>query len=148
MPQGDRNDFSLLFRFSGDLGLSSKKMGFANTTIGLIGIPLQLLLYPKLIGKIGVRNSYRLFLPLSIMAYCLLAYLVLLPCDDALVWTCLSTVLTTHVMSRTFVNPATIMLVNDSAPSPDLLGTVHGVTSSISSAAPIMGPTTGGAMLG
>lgn len=147
-PKADKSDFNLPFRFTGGLGLSSKKMGFANTTIGMIGLPLQLLLYPRLIGSIGVRNSYRVFLPLSIIAYWLLPYLVLLPDNVGLVWTCLSAVLVMHVMSRTFVNPATMMLVNDSAPSPNLLGTVHGAASSISSAARIMGPTVGGAMLG
>lgn len=147
-PKGDRDSFDLPFRFTGGLGLSSKKIGFANTTIGMIGIPLQILLYPRLISKLGVRNSYRTFLPLSIIAYIALPYLVLLPDDAVLVWICLSTVLVMHVMSRTFVNPATMMLVNDCAPSPDLLGTVHGVASSISSAARIMGPTVGGLMLG
>lgn len=41
-----------------------------------------------------------------------------------------------------------MILVNDSAPSRNLLGTVHGLASSISSAARIMGPTVGGVMLG
>ena len=40
------------------------------------------------------------------------------------------------------------MLVNDSAPSPELLGTVHGMASSISSTARIMGPVVGGILLG
>ncbi|KAI1614881.1 major facilitator superfamily domain-containing protein [Exophiala viscosa] len=147
-PRADQASFDLPFRFSGGLGLSSKKVGFANTTIGMIGLPLQLLLYPKLIGSIGVRNSYRVFLPLSIIAYVLLPYPVLLPDDVVLIWICLSSVLVMRVTSRTFVNPATVMLVNDCAPSPHLLGTVNGVASSISSAARILGPTVGGAMLG
>ncbi|CEI63431.1 hypothetical protein FVEN_g49 [Fusarium venenatum] len=147
-PKAVGQDFHLPFRFTGGLGLSSEKMGLANTTIGMIGIPLQILVYPRLIGKLGVRESYRTFLPLSIVAYFLLPYLVLLPDSDALVWACLSAVLTLQVLSRTFVNPATMMLVNDSAPSPNLLGTVHGLASSISSAARIIGPTVGGIMLG
>ncbi|KAH7311539.1 major facilitator superfamily domain-containing protein [Stachybotrys elegans] len=147
-PKGDRHSFDLPFRFSGGLGLSSQKIGFANTIIGMIGLPLQLLLYPRLISSIGVKNSYRAFLPLSIVAYFLLPYLVLLPDDPALIWTCLSFVLVLQVTSRTFVGPATIMLVNDSAPSPNLRGTVHGVASSVSSAARIVGPTVGGLILG
>ncbi|KAJ4252732.1 hypothetical protein NW762_010638 [Fusarium torreyae] len=147
-PKANGQNFHLPFRFTGGLGLSSEKMGLANTTIGMIGIPLQLLVYPRLITSLGVRDSYRAFLPLSIVAYFLLPYLVLLPDNEALVWTCLSAVLTLQVLSRTFVNPATMMLVNDSAPSPNLLGTVHGLASSISSAARIMGPTVGGIMLG
>jgi hypothetical protein len=147
-PKADGQNFHLPFRFTGGLGLSSEKMGLANTTIGMIGIPLQLFVYPRLIGSLGVRESYRAFLPLSIVAYFLLPYLVILPDNEALVWTCLSAVLTLQVLSRTFVNPATMMLVNDSAPSPSLLGTVHGLASSISSAARIMGPTVGGILLG
>jgi hypothetical protein len=147
-PKADGQNFHLLFRFTGGLGLSSEKMGLANIIIGMIGIPLQLLVYPRLIGSLGVRESYRAFLPLSIVAYFLLPYLVLLPDNEALVWTCLSAVLTLQVLSRTFVNPATMMLVNDSAPSRSLLGTVHGLASSISSAARIIGPTVGGILLG
>ncbi|WZH49525.1 major facilitator superfamily domain-containing protein [Fusarium acuminatum] len=147
-PKADGQNFHLPFRFTGGLGLSSEKMGLANTIIGMIGIPLQLLVYPRLIGSLGVRESYRAFLPLSIVAYFLLPYLVLLPDNEALVWTCLSAVLTLQVLSRTFVNPATMMLVNDSAPSRSLLGTVHGLASSISSAARIIGPTVGGILLG
>ncbi|KIL92325.1 hypothetical protein FAVG1_04734 [Fusarium avenaceum] len=147
-PKADGQNFHLPFRFTGGLGLSSEKMGLANTTIGMIGIPLQLFVYPRLIGSLGVKQSYRVFLPLSIVAYFLLPYLVLLPDNEALVWTCLSAVLSLQVLSRTFVNPATMMLVNDSAPSPSLLGTVHGLASSVSSAARIMGPTVGGIMLG
>lgn len=147
-PQSDGKGWSLPFRFSGGLGLSSKDIGFANTTIGMIGIPLQLILYPRLVTKMGVRNSYKAFLPLSILAYFFLPYLVLLPDNAAIVWTCLSVVLTMHVMSRTFVNPATVMMVNDSAPRPELLGTVHGVASSVSSAARVIGPTVGGLLLG
>ncbi|KAF6822656.1 major facilitator superfamily transporter [Colletotrichum plurivorum] len=148
-PQAPNSDFHLPFRFAGGLGLSSDKLGLANTTIGAVGLPLQLILYPRLIGALGVRGSYRVFLPLAIVAYFALPYLVLLPAENAgLVWACLSAVLTMNVLSRTFVNPATMMLVNDCAPSRELLATVHGLASSISSAARIMGPTLGGMALG
>lgn len=53
-----------------------------------------------------------------------------------------------HVLSRTLINPAIMILVNDCAPSPDVLGTVHGLASSISSGARILGPTIWGWMLG
>ncbi|KAF6805931.1 major facilitator superfamily transporter [Colletotrichum sojae] len=148
-PQAPNSDFHLPFRFAGGLGLSSDKLGLANTTIGAVGLPLQLILYPRLIGALGVRGSYRVFLPLAIIAYFALPYLVLIPVDNAgLVWACLSAVLTMNVLSRTFVNPATMMLINDCAPSRELLATVHGLASSISSAARIMGPTLGGMALG
>ncbi|KAL2852069.1 major facilitator superfamily domain-containing protein [Aspergillus pseudoustus] len=147
-PRSDNTQSSLPFRFTGGLGLSSQKVGFANTTIGMVGIPLQLLVYPRLIGRLGAKKSYLIFLPLSILAYCATPYLVLLPDNIGIIWTCLSAVLIVQVLSRTFVNPATVLLVNDCAPSPKLLGTIHGLASSISSAARILGPTVGGTTLG
>ncbi|CAG9975839.1 unnamed protein product [Clonostachys byssicola] len=147
-PKSAKDSFELPFRFTGGLGLSTQKIGFANTTIGLIGLPLQLILYPIITSRIGVKRSYRTFLPASIGAYILLPYLVLLPDDMGIIWTCLSFVLVLQVVSRTFVNPATVILVNNSAPSPTLLGSVHGFASSVSSAARIVGPTVGGSMLG
>ncbi|VUC37573.1 unnamed protein product [Clonostachys rosea] len=147
-PKAAKDNFDLPFHFSGGLGLSTQKIGFANTTIGLIGLPLQLILYPIITSRIGVTKSYRAFLPASIGAYILLPYLVLLPDDMKIIWTCLSIVLVLQVVSRTFVNPATVILVNNSAPSSNLLGSVHGFASSVSSAARIIGPTMGGSMLG
>jgi hypothetical protein len=136
------------FWFSGGLGLSSKRLALVNTTIGVVGIPLQLFIYPLVSARLGSLTAYRAFLPLSIAAYVLIPYLVLLPDNVALIWTCLTSVLTLHIIARVFVTPASILLVNQSAPSPAMLGTVHGLASSISSAARILGPTTGGALLG
>lgn len=39
-PKADEHNFHMPFRFTGGLGLSSKDIGFANTTIGMIGILL------------------------------------------------------------------------------------------------------------
>ncbi|KAH7017253.1 major facilitator superfamily transporter [Ilyonectria destructans] len=147
-PRADNSNASLPFRFTGGLGLSSQKIGFANTIIGTVGIPLQLFVYPRINDRLGVLASYRAFLPLSIVAYFVLPYLVLLPTKAAVVWSCLTVVLSIHVISRVFCGPATMILVNESAPSPTLLGTVHGFASSTSSAARIMGPTIGGSVLG
>ncbi|RMJ06965.1 hypothetical protein CDV36_013433 [Fusarium kuroshium] len=147
-PRGDRSQIHLPFQFSGGLGLSTKKVAMATSTIGTIGIPLQLFLFPKLSVRLGLLRSYRIFLPLSIVVYCILPYLTLLPDDYVIVWACMTAVLSLHVVSRVFVTPATMMLVDGSAPSPALLGTIHGFASSISSAARILGPTVGGTVLG
>ncbi|KAK1456085.1 hypothetical protein CCUS01_10265 [Colletotrichum cuscutae] len=97
---------------------------------------------------LGVLQSYRTFLPFSALAYCSLPYLALLSNKSPLLWPFLSVILSAQVMSRTFVGPATIMLVNDSAPHPALLATVHGVALSTSAAARMLGPTIGGTVLG
>ncbi|KAL2682342.1 hypothetical protein Neosp_006792 [[Neocosmospora] mangrovei] len=46
-PRGDRSQVHLPFQFAGGLGLSTKKVAMATSTIGTIGIPLQLFLFPK-----------------------------------------------------------------------------------------------------
>ncbi|KXJ87489.1 major facilitator superfamily domain-containing protein [Microdochium bolleyi] len=145
------------FFFAGGLGLSSQQMGLASTTLGALGLPLQILLYPRLVATVGVRSSYRAFLPLSIAAYVLLPLVILVPEDQpGFMWACLVGVLALQVVSRTFVNPATIMLVNDCATgggvgvedAASMLGTIHGLAMTISSAARIVGPTAGGWLLG
>ncbi|KAJ3463706.1 hypothetical protein MRS44_008492 [Fusarium solani] len=147
-PRGDPSKIDLPFQFSGGLGLSTKKVAMATSTIGTIGIPLQLFLFPKLSVRLGLLRSYRIFLPLSIVVYCILPYLTLLPDDYVIVWACMTAVLSLHVVSRVFVTPATMMLVDGSCPDPSLLGTIHGFASSTSSAARILGPTVGGTVLG
>ena len=53
-----------------------------------------------------------------------------------------------QVISRTFILPAAIILVNNSVTDSTILGTVHGVAQSISSAARTLGPLLGGWGLG
>lgn len=138
----------LPFQFTGGLGMSTRELGFANTIIGCVGIPLQILLFPYLSAKLGIQTSYRAFLPFSILAYLALPYLVLLPDQASILWPFLSLDLISHVFARVFVGPATILLVNECAPHPTLLGTVHGVAQSVSSAARMLGPTIAGLLLG
>jgi hypothetical protein len=134
--------------FGGGLGLSSSRVGLATAIIGVIGLPLQIFLYPRLQARLGTLKSYRLFLPFSPVAYFLMPFLVLVPNHVWLVWPCLTVVLALQVISRTFALPATIILVNESAPDHSVLGTVHGVAQSIASGSRTIGPFLGGWGLG
>ncbi|KAF9875381.1 MFS multidrug transporter [Colletotrichum karsti] len=136
----------LPFQFTGGLGLSSQQVGFANTIIGVVGLPLQILLFPPVSGRLGATSSYRLFLPFSLLAYAAIPFLALLPGKSEVFWVCLAAVLSSQVLSRTFVGPATILLVNEAAP-PAALGTVHGIASSTSAGARMLGPVIGGLVL-
>lgn len=147
-PASHDQKMMLPFWFSGGLGLSSKRLALVNTTIGFIGIPMQLFVYPRVNARMGSLMSYRAFLPLSIITYTFIPYLVVLPKNIALIWTCLTALLTVHLFARVFVTPASILLVNESSPSPIMLGTIHGFASSVSSASRIIGPTVGGGLLG
>lgn len=144
-PEGSRTDF---FHFSGGLGLPSSRVGLATAIIGLIGLPLQILLYPRVQSKLGTLTSFRMFLPFSSLAYVLMPFLVTVPRIPQLVWPALTVVVAMQVLSRTFALPAAIILVNNCVTDASILGTIHGVAQSVSSAARTLGPFLGGWGLG
>lgn len=53
-----------------------------------------------------------------------------------------------QVAGRTFALPATTILVNNASPHPSVLGTMHGVAQSLSSAGRTVGPMLGGVVYG
>lgn len=140
--------FPSLF-FSGGVGLSQSRVGLAMAILGVIGLPLQILLYPPLTQKLGTLPGYRMFLPFSILAYVAIPFLVLLPKSPSwTVWLSLSLVLASQVLSRTFALTGTVILINNSSPGAHVLGSLHGVAQSASSAARMLGPTVFGYLLG
>lgn len=147
-PRSDNKNAHLPFQFTGGLGLSSKKVGLATAIIGIIGFPLQILIYPMMNTRLGTLPSYRIFLPFSMLAYLSIPYLALLPNKAYITWPALTLVLGLQVISRTFALPGTTLLVNNSAPHPNVLGTIHGFAQSVSSGARTIGPTVGGWILG
>ena len=93
-------------------------------------------------------RCFRYSLALFPLAYLLAPYLALLPSTTAppqpasgvLIWLAISLVLTLQVSARTFALPASIILVNNASPHPSVLGTIHGVGQSVSSAMRTLGP--------
>lgn len=147
-PRSDNKESHLPFLFTGGLGLTSDRVGLATAIIGVIGFPLQILLYPTLNTKLGTLPSYKLFLPFSVLAYLIMPYLALLPDKPVLMWSALTVVLAFQVISRTFSLPGGTILVNNCTPHPSVLGTIHGFAQSVSSGARTVGPTVGGWGLG
>lgn len=150
-PTSPNEKSHLPFLFTGGLGLSTEQVGLATAIIGVIGLPLQLLLYPRLQDRLGTLKSYRVFLPASILAYAFIPFLSLLPSSSLpkwLLWPFLTIVLGLQVLSRTFALPSAAILVNNASPSPASLGTIHGLAQSVSSGGRTMGPVVGGWVLG
>jgi predicted MFS family arabinose efflux permease len=144
-PKSSHKDF---FRFGGGLGLSSSRVGLATAIIGIIGLPLQIFIYPHVQSRLGTLTSFRTFLPFSPLSYALMPFLVLVPSYPYLVWPAFTLVVALQVVSRTFALPAAVILVNNSVTDASILGTVNGVATSISSAARTLGPLLGGWGLG
>ncbi|ETS81438.1 hypothetical protein PFICI_06440 [Pestalotiopsis fici W106-1] len=147
---------SLPFRFTGGLGLPSRSVGFAMAMLGVIGISMQLFLYPRLSSRFGTPQMWRFCLFLFPMAYTLLPYLSIIPSTTPppgqktgpWIWLALLGVLFIQVTGRTFALPAQTILVNNCTPHPSVLGTVHGMGMSISSLARTVGPVLCGYLYG
>ncbi|CRG90115.1 putative membrane protein YCR023C [Talaromyces islandicus] len=147
-PRAPENSHKGWFHFNGGMGLSPSQVGIATSVIGIIGLPLQLFVYPRVQFRLGTLRSFRTFLPLSPLAYALMPFLVLIPRASLFVWPSFTFVVALQVISRTFVLPAAIILVNNSVTDPSVLGTVHGIAQSFSSGARTLGPFLGGLGLG
>ena len=144
------------FFFTGGLGLQPREVGMAMATLGVLGISLQLLVYPRLSARLGTLRSWRLFLMCFPLTYFLVPYLSLVPAtsapphpkDGVAIWASIAGVLLVQVVGRTFALPAQTILVNNCSPHPSVLGTVHGLGQSVSSFARTIGPMLCGFLYG
>lgn len=146
----------LPFVFTGGMGLQPREVGMAMAILGVLGITLQLGVYPWLSARLGTVRSWRIFLVFFPLAYFAVPFLSLVPSSDpppdpksgAAVWVAIAAVLAFQVVGRTFALPATTILVNNCTPHPSVLGTVHGIGQSVSSFARTLGPVMGGFLYG
>ncbi|KAI0101985.1 MFS general substrate transporter [Nemania sp. FL0031] len=146
----------LPFRFTGGIGLPPRSVGLAMAILGVIGISMQLFLYPWLSARLGTIRSWRTFLLLFPVTYLVLPFLAVVPSSTAppsqktglAIWVAISGVLFVQVSARTFALPAQTILVNNCTPHPSVLGTVHGLGQSVSSLARTIGPVAGGWLYG
>ncbi|KAI0474276.1 major facilitator superfamily domain-containing protein [Xylaria cf. heliscus] len=146
----------LPFRFTGGLGLPPRSVGLAMALLGVIGILMQLFLYPWLSARLGTLRSWRVFLLFFPVTYLLLPFLSVVPSSTAppsqktglAIWVAIGGVLFVQVSARTFALPAQTILVNNCTPHPSILGTVHGLAQSASSLARTIGPVAGGWLYG
>ncbi|KAF1984869.1 MFS general substrate transporter, partial [Aulographum hederae CBS 113979] len=142
--------------FTGGLSLPSSRIGLVMSIIGVIGITLQLTLYPWLSGKYGNTKPYRLSLLLFPFSYLLLPFIALLPSTTSppspaagpAIWLGITGVLFIQTFARTFALPGTTILTNNSCPHPSVLGTVHGVAQSVSSGMRTITPVVAGWVYG
>ncbi|ROW10043.1 hypothetical protein VPNG_06516 [Cytospora leucostoma] len=146
----------LPFVFTGGMGLPPAEVGMAMSILGVIGIALQLFVYPALSARLGTVRCLRLFLLFFPVAYLLVPYLSLVPSSSAppgpksgpAMWVAISGVLFFQVVARTFALPNMTILVNNATPHPSVLGTMHGMAQSFASAARTVGPILCGFLYG
>jgi len=144
------------FTFTGGLAFPPPTIGTALAILGVIGISMQLLLFPRVSFRLGTTKSFHSSLLLFPIAYFLAPYLSVVPSWSAapdaasgpILWIALTIVLLVQVTARTFALPSTAILVNNCCPHPSVLGTVHGMAQSVSSATRTIGPVLAGWIYG
>ncbi|KAM3471050.1 hypothetical protein MY5147_006062 [Beauveria neobassiana] len=143
---------SLPLLFTGGLGMPAQTVGLATSFLGVIGMCLQLTLYPPVHARLGTTRSFRWFLFLFPVCYFVVPYLAVLPSSSPapeaasgpLVWLGILFVLLLAVTARTFTLPASIIMLNNCSPHPSVLGTIHGLGQSVSAGFRTVGPVVGG----
>jgi hypothetical protein len=143
---------TLPFIFTGGLGMPATTVGLATSILGMLGMALQIFLYPPVQARLGTLRSFQYFLLLFPIAYFFAPYLAVLPSSAAapapasggFVWIGIILVLLMQVTARTFTLPATIILLNNCSPHPSVLGTIHGLGQSVSAGFRTVGPVVGG----
>ncbi|KAF2453136.1 major facilitator superfamily domain-containing protein [Lineolata rhizophorae] len=134
--------------FTGGLGLPSASVGLWLSLVGLAGIPLQLLAYPRIQARLGTLGVFRVALCLFPPVYAAAPYLALVrPAAGVARWMAIAAVLFVQVVARKFAIPSTVVLLTDAAPARSVLGTVHGAGNMVSSLARAIGPAVGGLVL-
>jgi len=140
----ERATVRLPFYFTGGLQFSLPTIGLAMSILGFVGIFLQLTLYPSVNARFGLLRSFRWSLFVFPMAYALAPYLSLLINHTFMLWVGIVVVLVLQVAARTFAIPGSVLLINNSSPSPAMLGTIHGMGAATSSAFRTIGPIVAG----
>jgi len=125
------------------------ELKFLFQVLGTIGILLQFLIYPRINTRLGNVQCFRLFSILFPIAYTLAPFLAVIPTDStSLTWISITLVIAIHTTGRIFVLPATIVLLNNCAPDPSVLGMVHGVGQTTSALFRTLGPVVAGWVFG
>ncbi|KAI9683925.1 MAG: hypothetical protein M1829_004260 [Trizodia sp. TS-e1964] len=130
--------------FTGGLHLPSSTIGLLLSSFGVLGIFLQLLIYPRLQAAIGTLAAYRLALWMFPFAYIAAPYLARMQPADPLRWAGVCAMLCVQVTARTFAIPSSVILLTNVAPRPSALGRIHGAGNMVSSLSRAVGPAVGG----
>lgn len=146
----------LPFLFTGGIGLPPARVGLAMSILGVIGITLQVFVYPTVAARLGTVRCLRLSLLCFPITYFLVPYLALVPSTSpppgpksgVALWASIAVVLFCQTVGRTFALPNNTILVNNASPHPSILGTFHGFAQSCTSAARTIGPMLAGYIYG
>ncbi|RSL63771.1 hypothetical protein CEP54_005005 [Fusarium duplospermum] len=132
----------LPFRFTDGFGLETKVIGFIMSVQGLYSLFSNYLIVPPVTRRLGSLRLFRLLAFSYFALYLVTPYLVLLPEQMRMpaiyllvIWKC---------TFSTMAYPSNAILLANSAPSKQVLGTINGIAASTASLCRALGPTLSG----
>ena len=145
-PRTERPQSSL--GLAGGLGLPSASTGIGLSIIGILGLTLQFGVFSTLTHRLGILPTFRTAGLLFPVVYLLAPLLTILPmrspppspAGGVWLWLGMIGILFLQVAARTFALPLMQVLTNNCSPHPSVLGSLHGIASSVSSGANSIGP--------
>ncbi|RPA76006.1 MFS general substrate transporter [Ascobolus immersus RN42] len=133
------------FRFVGGFGLGSADIGNIFSLYGLLMLPIQFFIFPKLAVKYGPVRLFRWITPIFPLTYLAAPYTVLIPNLQTGAYVLIGITILKKI-GEVFAFPCSTIMVTNSAPSLRVLGTLNGIVTSLGALARGVGPTVGGAL--
>ncbi|KAH7160803.1 major facilitator superfamily domain-containing protein [Dactylonectria macrodidyma] len=132
----------LPFRFTDGFGLETKTIGFIMSVQGVYSLFSNYLIVPPVTRRLGSLRLFRMLAFSYFALYIVTPYLVLLPETMRMpaiyllvIWKC---------TFATMAYPSNAILLANSAPSKQVLGTINGIAASTASLCRALGPTLSG----
>lgn len=133
---------ALPFKFVDGFELDQTTIGLILSVQGIYQLFATVFLFPFVVQRIGTLNLFRILAASYFMLYFFTPYLVLLPDNvrmigvyTAVIWRC---------TFSSMAYPSNAILLTNSAPSLQTLGTINGVAASTASLCRAFGPTISG----
>ena len=143
-PRRDPNPpVSSPLRFSGGFSLNHQRIGLIFTIYAIFCTFSQFIIYPPAANRFGVLNCFKFISILFPLAYCLTPFTSLIA-NPIAAQTALCAVMMLKGLAGMFAFPCAVIMITNSASSYRILGTLNGVSTSISALGRAAGPAVGG----
>ncbi|KAG4252718.1 hypothetical protein FPRO03_08167 [Fusarium proliferatum] len=132
----------LPFKFTDGFGLETKMIGVIMSVQGLYSLFSNYLIVPPVTRRLGSLRLFRILAFSYFALYLVTPYLVLLP--DSMRMPAIYLLVIWKCTFSTMAHPSNAILLANSAPSKQVLGTINGIAASTASLCRALGPTLSG----
>ncbi|MCJ1393522.1 hypothetical protein MMC18_006397 [Xylographa bjoerkii] len=133
------------FQFTGGFGIDSGRIGFLLMLNAFVGIFIQFILFPPVAKNLGILNCLKACALAFPVLYILIPFTALIR-SPGLQQGIMFVLMVTKSLLTIFAWPCSTILLSNSAASPQILGTLNGVATSVGALGRTIGPAIGGVM--